>query len=129
MMNRPGKGLTVLSLLCAMLGPSLKAQEAKAATGEQRLPRVLLIGDSIATGYTEPVRQALAGKATVGTVRGNGFYTVLALTNLHNMLADGPWDVINFNWGLNDLEGRRVRLPQYEANLQTLVKQLQHTGA
>ena len=59
----------------------------------------------------------------------DGFYTVLALTNLPNMLGDGKWDIINFNWGLNDLEGRRVKLPQYEANLRTLVKRLKETGA
>jgi acyl-CoA thioesterase-1 len=123
--------LLPLMLLCAIAAPAqdTKTNGSRGAEEQQRLPRVLLIGDSIASGYTEPVRQALAGKATIGSAPGNGFYTVLALTNLHNMLGDGHWDVINFNWGLNDLEGRRVRLPRYEANLQTLVKQLKQTGA
>jgi len=49
-------------------------------------------------------------------------------------LADGPWDVIHFNFGLHDLkreaDGRQqVPLEQYEANLKTLVGKLQATGA
>jgi len=131
-MNKIRKSLIEVILVLAIPAPVLKAQDAKtgASLGDQpRLPRVLLIGDSIATGYTEPARQRLAGKATVAAVPGNGFYTVLALTNLPNMLGQGNWDVIHFNWGLNDLEGRRVRLPQYEANLRTLVTRLKQTGA
>jgi len=131
MMNTIGKGSMVLSLLCAMAGPAFgQERKTEASIGEQhRLPRILLIGDSIASGYTESVRQHLAGKATATGGQGNGFYTVLALTNLPTMLGEGNWDIINFNWGLNDLEGRRVRLPQYEANLRTLVKRLKETGA
>jgi len=99
-------------------------------SGEQhRLPRVLLIGDSICGGYSEPVRQQLMGKVAVTGVPPNGWATFLALTNLHNMLGDGNWDLIHFNWGLNDLEGRRVLIPQYEANLRILLKRLKQTGA
>ncbi|MEY2820515.1 MAG: hypothetical protein RL105_87, partial [Verrucomicrobiota bacterium] len=32
---------------------------------DPRLPRVLLIGDSVSRGYTQPARKALAGKANV----------------------------------------------------------------
>jgi|GEM_PF-2249696 len=131
-MNKSGKNLKLLSLLLALAALAAKAQNAKTGPlpGEQqRLTRVLLIGDSIADGYTQGVREQLAGKATVAGVPGNGCYTVQALTNLHNMLGDGNWDLINFNWGLNDLEGRRVKLPEYEANLRTLLKRLKQTGA
>jgi len=121
----------VLILLGAQ-AQALSAQEGKAnpSSGEQqRLPRVLLIGDSIADGYSKSVRQRLAGQATVAGVPSHGAYTVMALTNLHNLLGEGKWDVINFNWGLNDLEGRRVRVPQYEANLKILVTRLKQVGA
>ena len=42
---------------------------------QSSLPRVLLVGDSIASGYTQPVRQRLAGKAIVADVPKDGFYT------------------------------------------------------
>ncbi len=131
-MNKNGKNVKVRSLLLALAALAVEAQDARTGPvpGEpQRLPRVLLMGDSIADGYTQGVREQLAGKATVAGVPSNGCYTVQALTNLHNMLGDGNWDLINFNWGLNDLEGKRVKLPEYEANLRTLLKRLKQTGA
>jgi len=93
------------------------------------LPKVLLMGDSIATGYTLPVRKLLEGKATVADVPVGGHTTTLALQNLHELLGDGKWDVIHFNWGLNDLEGRRLSIEQYAKNLGELVKRLKKTGA
>jgi hypothetical protein len=46
------------------------------------LPKVLLMGDSIATGYTLPVRKLLEGKATVADVPKGGHTTTLALQSL-----------------------------------------------
>jgi acyl-CoA thioesterase-1 len=101
------------------------AKTSAQSESTQRLPRVLLIGDSICGGYSEPVIQRLKGKVDVTGVPPNGWATFLALTNLHNMLGDHDWDLIHFNWGLNDLEGRRVLIPKYEANLRVLLKRLQ----
>src|SRR5438270_12669603 len=67
------------------------------------LPRVLLIGDSISIGYTEPVRALLAGKANVHRIPTNGAHTGNGLQNLDAWLGTSRWAVIHFNFGLHDL--------------------------
>ena len=68
-------------------------------TDEPKLPRVLLIGDSISMGYTVPVRNLLKGKANVHRVLENGGPTTNGLAKLQTWLGKGKWDVIHFNWG------------------------------
>ena len=92
------------------------------------LPRVLLIGDSISIGYTVPVRKLLAGKANVLRIPANDGPSTNGIQFLAQWLGDKKWDVIHFNWGLHDCF-RKVPLAQYKANLETLVGQLQATGA
>ena len=114
-----------------------------------KLPRVLLIGDSISIGYTIPVRNLLAGEANVHrplispTKVLNCASTKEGLKDLDVWLGKKRWDVIHFNWGLHDLkyvdeEGKRVppekgrqRVPvdEYEKNLERLVNRLKKTGA
>ncbi|MCE9606056.1 MAG: sulfatase-like hydrolase/transferase [Planctomycetia bacterium] len=115
---------------------------------DPKLPRVLLIGDSISIGYTVDVRKLLAGKANVHRIPVNGGPTTNGLavkdarkdklSNLSRWLApDGApakWDIIHFNWGLHDLkempDGKlQVDPDAYEKNLRELVKQMQATGA
>jgi len=113
---------------------------------DPKLPRVLLIGDSISIGYTLDVRELLKGKANVHRIPTNGGPTTNGLKNLKAWLGDGKWDVIHFNWGLHDLvymgpDGSRlvdpktpgskhqVPLDEYERNLRELVKQMKATGA
>jgi acyl-CoA thioesterase-1 len=101
---------------------------------EPGLPRVLLIGDSISMYYTPEVREQLRGKANVHRVPDNGRSTKIALDNIDHWLGDGNWSVIHFNWGLHDIvdlpDGKRnVPIDAYEANLRTLLKKLQGTGA
>jgi hypothetical protein len=113
---------------------------------DPKLPRVLLIGDSISIGYTLDVRELLKGKANVHRIPTNGGPTTNGLKNLKAWLGDGKWDVIHFNWGLHDLvymgpDGARlvdpktpgskhqVPLDEYERNLRELVKQMKATGA
>jgi len=110
------------------------------------LPRVLLIGDSISIGYTLAVRELLQGKANVHRIPTNGGPSSNGVANLQSWLGDSKWDVIHFNFGLHDLvymgpDGARavdpelpgarhqVPLPEYEANLTEIVKQLKATGA
>lgn len=110
------------------------------------LPRVLLIGDSISIGYTQPVRNLLQGKANVHRIHTNGGPTTNGLKNLGTWLGETKWDVIHFNWGLHDLKyigdnpqsradpkaagsHQQVPLADYENNLTTLVTQLKATGA
>ncbi len=100
---------------------------------DPKLPRVLLIGDSISMGYTVPVRNQLQGVANVHRILTNGAHTNNGVENIDKWLADGKWDVIHFNFGLHDLkliDGKhQVELNKYEQNLQTIVGKLEKTGA
>lgn len=101
---------------------------------DPRLPRVLLIGDSISIGYTGDVRRMLQGKANVHRVPDNAANTGHGLASLDGWLGTGRWDVIHFNWGLHDLVVRRdgqhaVPPEQYRKNLDALVERMKRTGA
>ena len=110
------------------------------------LPRVLLIGDSISIGYTVGVRELLLGKANVHRPLTNCGPTTKGVKELDKWLGDKSWDVINFNFGLNDHkylgprgqnladpkgEGshQQVPLADYEKHLKTMVARLEKTGA
>src|SRR5262249_9056899 len=131
--------LVALGLLAATSGAAgpqeKKTDPALAPTQDDpKLPRVLLIGDSISIGYTPPARKLLAGTANVPRIPTNGGPTINGLKNLDKWLGDGKWDVIHFNWGLHDLrtdeKGKhQVPLDEYEKNLRTLVKRLKATKA
>lgn len=132
---------------CAAAG----AAEKKRSPYEQiqddpKLPRVLLIGDSISIGYTLPVRDLMEGKANVHRPPTNCASTRRGLAQLDKWLGDGHWDVIHFNWGLHDLKyvkpgterlvavntpgaDRQVPPEEYERNLRRLVERLEKTGA
>jgi len=62
------------------------------------LPRILLIGDSISIGYTEPVRVELTDKANVHRIPENGAATIVGVKNLDKWLGTLKWDVIHFNF-------------------------------
>jgi lysophospholipase L1-like esterase len=116
-----------------------------AATAAGRL-NVLLLGDSIAIGYTPVVRALMAGRANVHRPAANCGDTRAGLEHLTTWLGATKWDVIHFNWGLHDLcyrhpestvYGHRdkvngtiaVPLEQYERHLEELVTRLKATGA
>ena len=69
---------------------------------DPKLPRVLLIGDSVSRGYTQAARKALAGKANVHRAPANCGPTASGVKNLEVWLGDGKWDVIHFNFGIHD---------------------------
>jgi len=102
-------------------------------TDDPKLPRVLLIGDSISIGYTVPVRKALAGVANIHRINTNGGPTSNGVKQVDAWVREGKWDVIHFNFGLHDLkimdDKRQVPLDEYEANLRKIVERLQQTGA
>lgn len=93
---------------------------------DPKLPRVILIGDSVSRGYTQATRKALAGKANVHRAPANCGPTATALKQLDVWLGDGNWDVIHFNFGIHD---RRTPAAAYASRLETIVKRLQKTGA
>jgi acyl-CoA thioesterase-1 len=114
--------------------PATKDPSLAPVTDDPKLPRVLLIGDSISMGYTVPVQKLLQGKANVHRIPENGGPTTNGLAKLKVWLGDGKWDVIHFNFGLHDLKlitagRRRVTTEEYEQNLRELVLRLKATNA
>lgn len=93
---------------------------------DPRLPRVLLIGDSVSRGYTLAARRALAGKANVHRAPENCGGTANGLKKLDIWLGAGRWAVIHFNFGIHD---RRTPIADYENRLETIVERLKKTGA
>jgi lysophospholipase L1-like esterase len=93
---------------------------------DPKLPRVLLIGDSVSRGYTQPTRKALAGKANVHRAPANCGPTASGLKNLDVWLGEGKWDVIHFNFGIHD---RATAAADYVKRLEAIVVRLEQTGA
>ena len=113
---------------------------------QKKLPKVLIIGDSISIGYTPFVKKILSGKGEVFHNKGNAQATSNGLEKLDSWLNGNNWDVIHFNWGLWDLcyrhpdsevYGNRDKekgtlttsLEQYKINMEKLVIRLKETGA
>jgi hypothetical protein len=140
--------------ILSLAGCSWVTTTASAATAfdpvkdDPRLPRVLLIGDSISIGYTLPVQQLLKGKANVHRIPENGEYSGYGLAHIKEWLGDGTWDIIYFNWGIWDTHlldssggiifdengdiGRaviRTSIGEYQENLNKLIDTMQRTGA
>jgi acyl-CoA thioesterase-1 len=130
------------------------AKEFIAPLDDPKLPRVLIIGDSVSVAYTLDVRKNLAGVANVHRIAANGGSTRTALGEyglVRWLKPDEKWDVIHFNEGLHDLSYRfpddrdkndkgeyasptnggrpNVSLVQYEKNLRLIVARLKQTGA
>jgi len=136
--------LTCLTAVCSAQTQKKKGPMAPIAD-VPGLPRVLLIGDSISTGYTLPAREALKGVANVHRIATNGGPTSRGLEHLEAWLGTSKWDIIHFNWGLHDLcyrhpdsktQGNRDKVngtvthgvEEYSANLEKLVLRLKKTG-
>lgn len=99
-----------------------------------KLPRVLLIGDSISMGYTAHVKRILQGKAEVVHHKGNAGPTIRGVKHIDEWLGMSDWDIIHFNFGLWDIYGweyaEEDRQPkEYEKRLDFLVKRLKQTDA
>ena len=132
-----------IALLAVLVASPLSAHEGHSHTTTPRLPRVLLIGDSISIGYTPGVKDLLQGTADVQRVNQNCGPTTRGLANLDKWLGDEAWDVIHFNFGLHDLKyidenGKRVPpsdgkiqvAPEdYRRNLTSIVESLLRSGA
>ena len=109
---------------------------------DPKLPRILIVGDSISMGYTLDVRQMFKGKANVYRISGNGGDSTRFLSNFEKYLGAGTdWDLIHFNWGLHDLVRQdsskaynsafhpRYTEEEYARNLEKCVAILESTGA
>ena len=136
--------LGVLSIAASQIPGVLFAENS------EKLPNVLIIGDSISIGYTKPVQELLAGKANVyrplnkngGPQNCQG--TTNGLKRIDEWLSTNKWDIIHFNFGLHDLKhvdpetGKNSTVPDhpqqadlktYKINLVQIVEKLKATGA
>lgn len=135
-------GRIIFSLLVSLIGVFSMSADDK--TAERKLPKVLLIGDSIMGGYFKSTAGRLKDEAVVTRIDGQGGHTGMGLEKLDVWLGDTKWDVIHFNWGLHDIAYhppgmKRVAdkvkgkittpLDEYEANLNQLVTRLKKSGA
>jgi len=107
---------------------------AEKPSEDAKLPKVLIIGDSISLGYTPYVKNMLKDQAEVVHNRGNAGPTMRGVANIEKWLGDTPWDVIHFNWGLWDMYGweyaKEDRSPaRYAERLEALVARLKKTKA
>lgn len=116
---------------------------------DPKLPRVLLIGDSISIDYTPDTREILKGKANVHRPACNCMFSGNVAKNINSWLADGKWDIVHFNAGIwdchfvdengNIIQGLpsdyydeskiRTTQDQYKENLNIVVDAIIATGA
>ncbi len=137
----PARGAALLLSVC--LYSEDRADPLTPVADRPGLPRVLLIGDSIAIGYTLAVRQLLP-EANVHRPPENCRSTRQTLARIETYLGAEKWDVIHFNCGIHDLtfvgpSGRgllekdggmlQVPLAEYRRNLEEIITRLQKTGA
>jgi len=107
---------------------------------DPKLPRVLVVGDSISMNYHEAAKRELKGIANYYRIDGNSGSTADAVRNMDMWLGDYTqpgrhWDIIQFNSGLHDMKQKALRGPyavpieQYKANLRREIALLRQTGA
>ena len=96
----------------------------KAVIKDARLPRVLLIGDSILNGYQAKATRLLAGKANVDLWVNP--YNQSAHVNklLGEVLDNGPYDVVVFNMGLHGWQSGRIKPGTFEPLMKGYVEVL-----
>ncbi len=115
------------------------------ATDEPKLPRVLVIGDSISMNYFDVAKEELKGIANFHRNEGNSFSTAQGVRNMELWLGNHQekgrhWDIIQFNHGLHDLKQAydketdtfgdyAVSLDDYKANLEKEIAIMKTTGA
>lgn len=96
-----------------------------ATVTDPALPRVLLIGDSIANGYLEPVRKALAGRANLDAWITPTTQADKSLPGtLAAILGQEKYAVIHFNLGLHGWQKGRIPEGQFIPATRTMVQAL-----
>lgn len=114
-------------------------------TDDHKLPRVLVVGDSISMNYHEAAKEALKGIANYHRNEGNAASSTQGVRNLELWLGNYEekslhWDVIQFNHGLHDLKqlydaktdtfgAYSVPIEDYKKNLEKEIAILKKTGA
>jgi hypothetical protein len=100
----------------------------KAVVVDKQRPRVLLIGDSILSGYKNQVINALKGRAYVDAWV-NPYHQSEHLTKvlLPEILANGPYDAVHFNMGLHGWQEGRIKDGTFEPLTKAYVQTIRKT--
>ena len=96
----------------------------KAVIKEAKLPRVLLIGDSILNGYQGQATKLLAGKANVDLWVNPYNQSEHVNKLLAEVLTNGPYDVVVFNMGLHGWQEGRIKPGTLEPLMKAYVEVL-----
>jgi lysophospholipase L1-like esterase len=96
-----------------------------------KLPRLLVIGDSISINYYKSLCEALKGKYNIHHPPTNCGSSAKGAKNIVNWLGacqvkDRHWDVITFNFGHWDSGNSKEK---YQDNLEFIISKLKSTGA
>ena len=97
----------------------------------ERIPRVLLLGDSIRMSYQPHVARLLDGKAEVVGPADNCQYSLYTLSSLDRWIGDlGKPDIVHWNNGIHDSGHNPARCPvqipvdMYRVNLEFILNRL-----
>ena len=124
------RSLLVLLSLLSLFTASKPARGQTDASPGPKLPRVVLVGDSIRLGYAPRVAERLAGKAVVISVPENGGDSANVLAHLDEWVIRQKPDVVHLNCGLHDLKRikadghHQVELDRYGENLRKVVARI-----
>ena len=98
-----------------------------ADANETKLPRVLLIGDSITGGYGPKVEEALKGKASVARLTSSkSIGDPVLVKEVALVLGQCPFDVVHFN---NGLHGSGYSEEEYRQHFPELVATIRKHAA
>ncbi len=122
----------------AFYAPAFSARQS------EKLPKVLILGDSISIGYTPYVAEILANEAQITRPNENCQGTTNGILKVDQWLGDTHWDIIHFNFGLHDLkhvdpvthknsnkpeDPQQADIKTYRKNMEVITKKLKRTGA
>lgn len=112
---------------------------------DPKLPRVLVVGDSISMNYHDAAKAKLQGVANYHRVEGNAGPSDRGVSCIELWLGNYRekglhWDLIQFNHGLHDLKQfydketgkygkHQISIEQYQENLEKEIAILKRTGA
>lgn len=102
----------------------------------KKIPKVLLLGDSIRMSYQPIVANALQGFADIVGPEENCQYSLYTLASLERWLGQlGTPDIVHWNNGIHDVGHNPARSPlqipieMYRLILEFILQRLQETGA
>lgn len=118
-------------LCCGLILASPHPAHAQQSKDAERLPVVVLIGDSIRMAYAPFVAEHLKGKARVISPEENGADSANVLAHLDEWVITRNPAVVHFNAGLHDIKIDRktgkhqVELDAYRSNLEAIREKLE----